>query len=291
MKTIKYIALVAIAASMALVSTSCANNEAPDNESCLTEKLTLNISARTSDNNEDTWDNGDKIKISASNGGEIATMGYNGTSWLTTDGHGYLAINLPFTFNACFPSTTSPTEFTIPLAQQDASAFHAADFMTSDAITLSAVPANGVDIVMKHRLCRVKFVITEFTDGFTPNELKDEKIVSQFPTVSVSYSGSSTTVTAKGNSSVEIDPMVTRTTNMLNTYTALVAPATLDTGTKMMSIMVDGIMRNVIYTGDTRTMESGKSYSFNMTIKDFKITVSNCTIADFPGWNNETDIQ
>jgi hypothetical protein len=283
--------------------TAC-DSDLTDTTDGTAQEVKLNIITR---NGESTpWSLGNDIRIDAYSAIDIdqpsQTCTYiyqNNGSW-TAQNDGKLLWSIygeSLNFIGWAPSTAGTT-FTLPkndtseYNQSSDALLYAADLMTTDKILQSNTNSQAVDFSFQHRLCKVTFQIetygTEF--GSTLPNIDEVRILSQNSGVELDYANSqdgTPAVTVQG-SAISIIPLATIVpTTHLNTYTAIVTPCALTSGsTVIMNLMVNDKLLAVKYSGNLEKLESGKAYSFKLKVGKDVVTIESSGIS-INGWNTE----
>lgn len=231
------------------------------------QPVQIDITRATTDGNDWTWQDGDRLKLYVTSYGSDAstgeTLAYNGSTW------SIFYVTLPATVEACYPATATLTSFTIP--ENQVAGIAEADYMT----TASSQQLNGNDLslALVHRLCKVIVTITDWSDyGSTMPTVTDFRIQTK---ERITVNGS--TVTGDGNT-IDISPLQDEAAH---SYTAIVAPGAGFT----ITLTVDSRLKTVTYSG---TLESGNAYSFNLTLKDNELVLT--PIGTLPGWSDQEQV-
>lgn len=252
---------------------------------------------------EDLWQENDQVTVTPQAQGDPSiTFGYtkqeDGTYvWqnILEGGNSYFVAALPASFTAYYPTTegTSIDAFTLPTIsddgqigqadQNDPKKLRAADYMTAPSTTVP-YGENTLNLTLAHRLCRLTFVVTEYGNefnGVVPT-LEDVKIKSQNRTVNLTYEGDQVKVGDTTGNPVWVSPLPSTNASDQPTYTAIVTPCTLTSGTtELMSLTVNGISLPVKYKGDLTKLASGSAYTFHLKVGKDYVTV---TGSDVTGW-------
>lgn len=259
---------------------------------------------------EDLWQENDQVTVTPQAQGDPSiTFGYtkqeDGTYvWqnILEGGNSYFVAALPASFTAYYPTTegTSIDAFTLPTIsddgqigqadQNDPKKLRAADYMTAPSTTVP-YGENTLNLTLAHRLCRLTFVVTEYGNefnGVVPT-LEDVKIKSQNRTVNLTYEGDQVKVGDTTGNPVWVSPLPSTNASNQPTYTTIVTPCTLTSGTtELMSLTVNGISLPVKYKGDLTKLASGSAYTFHLQVGKDYVTV---TGSDVTGWTGtETDV-
>lgn len=257
------------------------------------QQVTMGFTTRSIGGDDNgSFTTGDQVKVFAAMGGNtestIFTLG-SGGSWQTSENKNYLAVILPVTLTAVYPSGDAITAFSLPnitdatADQSDAGKLKAADYMTSDAQTITTAPEAAVDFTLQHRMCKVTINIigygTEF--GGTLPTISGEKIISKGS--GVSYSNDAWTQTG---SETNITPLKTvdDSDKKLHRYEAIVTPGTYNAGDKLMTITMNGETKDIHIDKET-AFSTGHLYNFNLRVGKDKVEITGITIG---AWGDTT---
>lgn len=187
---------------------------------------------------------------------------------------------------ACSPEGTA-TAFTIPATQNTAADYAAADFLTFSGSVQRQEP-NEVTFALDHRLAQVNVAIAQ-VKGRTEDDNKfdgatfDVQVYSAYTEVAVTYSDKGPVVTGSGDLRV-IDPLSGAGMSVGTTATAVVAPTAANASARFISIqakMGDDDLGTPMYLLGIPALESGKSYTFNLTIADDAVYISSVTVNEW----------
>lgn len=218
---------------------------------------------------------GDNIRVQNMNRAEknLATYTYSKSTdkWNTSDDL-YWGVQPTNTFNAWYPatSTSAYNSFTIPTDQTAGTA--TADWMTA---TTTANRADGVvNLSFNHNLAKVTITIVEWNNEY----LESERVVSLLELSSLSGVMSYNS-TLSGDNQAKWVKTYTKDAN--KSFVAIIAPGTYALATNIMQVYVNGSATPLaVKTSSNLTVESGKAYSFKLTIGKDLIT-SSVTVGDW----------
>ena len=218
---------------------------------------------------------GDNIRVQNMNRAEknLATYTYSKSTdkWNTSDDL-YWGVQPTNTFNAWYPatSTSAYNSFTIPTDQTAGTA--TADWMTA---TTTANRADGVvNLSFNHNLAKVTITIVEWNNEY----LESERVVSLLELSSLSGVMSYNS-TLSGDNQAKWVKTYTKDAN--KSFVAIIAPGTYALATNIMQVYVNGSATPLaVKTSSNLTVESGKAYSFKLTIGKDLIT-SSVTVRDW----------
>lgn len=252
------------------------------------QQVTMGFTTRSIGGDDNgSFTTGDQVKVFAAMGGNtestLFTLG-SGGSWQTSENKNYLAMILPATLTAVYPSddAITTTAFSLPniteatADQSDAEKLKAADYMTSYAQTITDAPEAAVDFKLQHRMSKVTITITGYGSEFggTLPTISGEKIISKGS--GVGYSDDAWTLTG---SETNITPLKTEDTSdkKLHKYEAIVTPGTYNAGDKLMTITMNGETKDIHIDKET-AFSTGHLYNFNLKVGKDKVEITGITI-------------
>ena len=216
-----------------------------------------------------SFNSGDVMGVS--NNGTSLNYTYNGTDWQPGNGS-YLvwdASNLNF---QCWYPADGKNSFSKGYIQEDQSnetEIAKSDYMTA-ATTLPKIPdSRQLNVTLVRKTARLIFTIQNFNDQFDAStKVNHIRIASKAST------------DAGESSIVNIKPLQNGEGGKGTTYTALVAPGSVE---GKLYFSAEGTTETplVVKTG---TLEAGKSYTYNLIVGKNKVTIGNVTVAEWtPG--------
>lgn len=266
-----------LAIALATLLCSCNKELAPDtieSQVQISAQIIPTVVTRVTDDGT-AFTDGDAIKVQNMNreNKNLATYIYTAATgkWSTTD-ELYWDGESANTFNAWYPATAAYASFSIPSDQSAGTA--AADWMTATASAKKA--AGNVQLAFNHNLAKVTVVIDSWSNEYAANE----KIVNSLELNSLSsvmsYNG-----TLTGDNTAK---WVKTYTSQANTsFVAIVAPTTYNADTDIMQVYVNGASAPLnVKTASSVTVESGKAYTFKLTVgKNLATISSSVTIGEW----------
>ena len=214
-----------------------------------------------------SFNSGDVMGVS--NNGTSLTYKFNGTDWQPGNGS-YLvwdASNL--TFQCWYPADGKNTSSKgyIQEDQSNADVIAKSDYMTAAVTNLTEIPGNRqLNVALVRKTARLILNIQSFNDQFTTDtKVNHIRIASKAST------------DAGETSTVNIKPLQNGEGGTGTTYTALVAPGTVE-GKLYFSTDEDTEAPLVVKTG---TLEAGKSYTYNLIVGKNKVTIGGVTVAEW----------
>ena len=270
-----------LAIAFATLLCSCNEGITPDvieSQVQISANITPRVLTRVTEDGKSFTD-GDAIKVQNMDreNKNLATYTYSESTgkWDTTD-ELYWDGETANTFNAWYPATAAYGSFTIPVDQTSGTT--AADWMTA---TTSAKKADGtVKLSFNHNLAKVTVTIDSWSNEYSANEKVANALELNSLSSVMSYDG-----TLSGDNAAK---WVKANVAQANTsFVAIIAPATYALGDDIMQIYVNGSSTPLaVKTSSDLTVESGKAYSFKLTIgKNLASITSSVTIGE---WDDET---
>ena len=222
-----------------------------------------------------SFTDGDKIRVQNMNRAEknLATYSYSESTgkWNTSDDL-YWGVQPTNTFNAWYPATSAYNSFTIPTDQTAGTA--TADWMTATTTANRAVGV--VNLSFNHNLAKVTITIDKWENEY----LENERVISLLELSSLSGVMSYDS-TLSGDNQAKWVKTYTKDAN--KSFVAIIAPGTYASATNIMQVYVNGSATPLaVKTSSNLTVESGKAYSFKLTIgKDLATITSSVTVGDW----------
>lgn len=213
---------------------------------------------------------GDKIGIS--NSGSSLTYTFDGNNW-TPGNSKYLVWDTKnLTFQCWYPADGKNSfEYGyIQEDQSDADKIVKSDYMAAET-TPETIPSDKVLIVqLKRKTARLIFKIQHFNDQFTASaKINNLSIVSK------------ATTDVSETATVNITPLQTGEGAIGSTYTALVAPGSIEANIKVS----DGGTISDPLVVKTGGLEAGKSYTYNLIVGKKAVTIADVKVADWQSAN------
>ena len=214
-----------------------------------------------------SFNKGDVMGVS--NNGTSINYTFNGTDWQPGNGS-YLvwdASNL--TFQCWYPADGKNTSSKGYIQEDQSSKEEIAksDYMTA-ATTLPKIPdSRQLDVALVRKTARLILNIQSFNDQFDANTIKVNHI----------RIASNASTDASESSIVNIKPLQNGEGGKGTTYTALVAPGSVE---GKLYFTTDEATETplVVKTG---ALEAGKSYTYNLIVGKNKVTIGNVTVAEW----------
>lgn len=294
MKTKVYITAVVAALTMA----ACQNEEEltspylSDPDAVLVNPTLSGLQTRANtEGNGDSWTDGDRIKVVNDTQGvspdkKVAYYTYNGTTWSLTDADGtpsetaYLVwANGDNTFQAWYPATAAFDAFTLPAVQNTEVLLRSADWMTAAPAPLAKPDDKTLPLTFGHVLAKVTVTISGFNSQFAGTDVVSApkfKLAGSELLNGVTIAGSATKIEALLSADAALSNSPTITAVLCpGKYTADTEFMTLTVGSTNLTVKVPDLLVN---TG----LETGKAYTFNLTVGKDKVEVTTVSVND---WN------
>lgn len=204
-----------------------------------------------------------------------AVYTYAGSSgkWNTT-GKLYWKGESDNTFQAWYPSNAAYDAFTIPSDQSEG--ISASDWMVAQS---TAKKSDGkVSFIFTHLLSKVNVTVDKWGNGFSENQKSINKIELKSLSSVMSYDGA-----LSGDDLTKwIESYVSQENR---SYTLVLAPGTYASGEEIMKVFNSSATPLMVKTTSSVTVESGKSYSFKLTVGKDHAEITSCVSVD--DWDDE----
>lgn len=304
MKIAKYIP----AAALALVLAGCQSEDDFISSDYANDPMAVHIRAgiealQTRVNTAgagDAWEDGDMISVAntsteAITGKDKAVYKYNGGTW-GPEGTDYIvwSDDVENTFEAYYPvvegKTDSYTQFELPTYQNnsdpdDDNYIGRADYMTAAA---SQSKSDALNLTFKHHLAKVTVEISGYGDQYATQKPTFQAPTFTVPTTKTPVSGKTLTV---ANSGTTVTGLFSEDTSAeaKHSFTAVLLPGKYAADDTFVQLNIQGgtsltVKANVQQL--TTGLESGKAYTFNVTVGKNGATINSVTVGDWGtgGW-------
>lgn len=303
MKIAKYIP----AAALALVLAGCQSEDDFISSDYANDPMAVHIRAgiealQTRVNTTETggaWDENDQISVTntspeAITGKDKAVYKYNGSTW-EPEGADYMVwaddVN---TFEAYYPvvegKTDSYTQFELPTNQSSntpgaANYIGRADYMTAAA---SQSKSDALNLTFKHHLTKVTVKISGYGDQYETVKPTFQAPTFTVPTTTTTVDGKTLTVAGNGTTVTGLFSEDT-SAEAKHSFTAVLLPSKYAADDTFVKLNIQGgtsltVKANVQQL--TTGLESGKAYTFNVTVGKNGATINSVTVGDWDtgGW-------
>lgn len=302
MKIAKYIP----AAALALVLAGCQSEDDFISSDYANDPMAVHIRAgiealQTRVNTTgtgDTWETGDLISVANTSTGAVtgkdkAVYKYNGSTWVP-EGTGYMVwaddVN---TFEAYYPvvegKTDSYERFELPTDQNssdpdDDNYIGRADYMTAAA---SQSKSDALNLTFKHHLTKVTVKISGYGDQYETVKPTFQAPTFTVPTTKTTVDGKTLTV---ANSGTTVTGLFSEDTSAeaKHSFTAVLLPGKYAADDTFVQLNIQGGTSLTVKANEqlTNGLESGKAYTFNVTVGKNGATINSVTVGDWgtDGW-------
>lgn len=217
-----------------------------------------------------SFNSGDKIGIS--NSGSSLTYTFDGNNWMPGNSEYLVWDTKNLTFQCWYPADGKNSfEYGyIQEDQSDADKIVKSDYMAAET-TPKTIPSNKVlTVKLERKTARLIFKILRFNDQFTASaKINNLSIVSK------------ATTDVSETATVNITPLQTGEGAIGSTYTALVAPGSIEANIKVS----DGGTISDPLVVKTGGLEAGKSYTYNLIVGKKAVTIADVKVADWQSAN------
>lgn len=304
MKIAKYIP----AAALALVLAGCQSEDDFISSDYANDPMAVHIRAgiealQTRVNTTgtgDAWEEGDLISVANTSTGAVtgkdkAVYKYNGGTW-EPSGADYMvwADDAENTFEAYYPvvegKTDSYTQFELPADQSSntpgaANYIGRADYMTAAA---SQSKSDALNLTFKHHLAKVTVKISGYGNQYATQKPVFQAPTFTVPTTKTPVPGKTLTVAGNGTTVTGLFSE-DASTEAKHSFTAVLLPGKYAADDTFVQLNIQGgtsltVKANVQQLTDG--LESGKAYTFNVTVGKNGATINSVTVGDWgtDGW-------
>ena len=302
MKIAKYIP----AAALALVLAGCQSEDDFISSDYANDPMAVHIRAgiealQTRVNTTGTgnaWDENDQISVTntspeAITGKDKAVYKYNDSTW-EPEGADYMVwaddVN---TFEAYYPvvegKTDSYTQFELPADQSSSNPTETnyigrADYMTAAA---SQSKSDALNLTFKHHLAKVTVEISGYGDQYATQKPVFQAPTFTLPTTTTTVDGKTLTV---ANSGTTVTGLFSEDTSAeaKHSFTAVLLPGKYAADDTFVQLNIQGGTPLIVKANEQLTtgLESGKAYTFNVTVGKNGATINSVTVGDWgtDGW-------
>lgn len=302
MKIAKYIP----AAALALVLAGCQSEDDFISSDYANDPMAVHIRAgiealQTRVNTTGTgnaWDENDQISVTNTSpeaiaGKDKAVYKYNGGTW-EPEGADYMVwaddVN---TFEAYYPvvegKTDSYTQFELPADQSSSNPTETnyigrADYMTAAA---SQSKSDALNLTFKHHLTKVTVKISGYGNQYATQKPVFQAPTFTVPTATTTVDGKTLTVAGNGTTVTGLFSEDT-SAEAKHSFTAVLLPAKYAADNTFVQLNIQGGTPLIVKANEQLTtgLESGKAYTFNVTVGKNGATINSVTVGDWgtDGW-------
>ena len=297
MKIAKYIP----AAALALVLAGCQSEDDFMSSDYANDPMAVHICAgiealQTRVNTAgtgDTWETGDLISVANTSKGAVqgkdkAVYKYNGSTW-EPEGADYMVwaddVN---TFEAYYPvvegKTDSYERFELPTDQNSSDPDNdnyigRADYMTAAA---SQSKSDALNLTFKHHLAKVTVEISGYGDQYATQKPVFQDPTFTVPTTKTTVDGKTLTVAGNGTTVTGLFSEDT-SAEAKHSFTAVLLPGKYTADDTFVQLNIQGGTPLIVKANEQLTtgLESGKAYTFNVTVGKNGATINSVTVGDW----------
>lgn len=303
MKIAKYIP----AAALALVLAGCQSEDDFISSDYANDPMAVHIRAgiealQTRVNTTGTgnaWDENDQISVTntspeAITGKDKAVYKYNGSTWVP-EGTDYIvwSDDVENTFEAYYPvvegKTDSYTQFELPADQSSntpgaANYIGRADYMTAAA---EQSKSDALNLTFKHHLTKVTVKISGYGNQYATQKPVFQAPTFTVPTTTTTVDGKTLTVAGNGTTVTGLFSE-DASAEAKHSFTAVLLPGKYTTNDTFVQLNIQGGTPLIVKANEQLTtgLESGKAYTFNVTVGKNGATINSVTVGDWgtDGW-------
>ena len=271
----KYQKILGIVATAGLLLAGCAT-DSDNNNTGLSDPNAVHVSASvgsiftrsnpTDETKQTSFNNGDVMGVS--NNGTSLNYTFNGTDWQPGDGSYLVWDKSDLKFQCWYPADGKNTfsKGYIHEDQSNETEIAKSDYMTAEK-KLDAIPdSRKLEVALERKTARLILNIQSFKDQFTADtKVNHVRIVGKECT------------DANETSTINIKPLQKGEGGINTTYTALVAPGSVE---GKLYFSAEGTTETPLVV-ETGTLEAGKSYTYNLIVGKNKVAVNDITVADW----------
>lgn len=241
----------------------------------------------------DAWEEGDLISVTntspeAITGKDKAVYKYNGGTW-EPEGTDYIVwsddVN---TFEAYYPvmegKTDSYTQFELPADQSSSNPTETnyigrADYMTAAA---SQSKSDALNLTFKHHLTKVTVEISGYGDQYATQKPLFQTPTFTVPTTTTTVDGKTLTVAGNGTTVTGLFSEDT-SAEAKHSFTAVLLPGKYAADDTFVQLNIQGGTPLIVKANEQLTtgLESGKAYTFNVTVGKNGATINSVTVGDW----------
>lgn len=245
----------------------------------------------------DAWEDGDLISVTNTSAGAVtgkdkAVYKYNGSSW-EPSGAEYIvwSDDAENEFEAYYPvvegKTDSYTQFELPTNQSSntpgaTNYIGRADYMTA---TKKQSKSDALNLTFNHHLAKVTVTISDYGDQYDTQKPTFTAPTFTVPTTTNTVDGKTLTV-AGGGTTVTGLFSKDETAEAKHSFTAVLLPGKYAADDTFVLLNIEGGTSLIVKANEqltTKGLESGKAYTFNVTVGKDGATISSVTVTE---WGN-----
>lgn len=242
----------------------------------------------------DTWEDGDLISVTNTSAGAVtgkdkAAYKYNGSSW-EPSGADYIvwSDDAENEFEAYYPvvdgKTDSYTQFELPTDQSSNTSTETnyigrADYMTA---TEKQSKSDALNLTFKHHLAKVTVTISGYGDQYATQKPTFTAPTFTVPTTPTEVTGKTLTVAGSGTTVTGLFSE-DETAEAKHSFTAVLLPGKYAADDTFVQLNIQGGTSLTVKANEQLTtgLESGKAYTFNVTVGKDGATINSVTVGDW----------
>lgn len=275
----KYQKILGLVATAGLLLAGCAT-DSDNSNTWLSDPNAVHVSASvgsiftrsnpaaSDEKDQKGFNSGDVMGVS--NNGTSLNYTFNGTDWQPGSGSYLVWDKNDLKFQCWYPADgkNSYSKGYIQEDQSSATEIAKSDYMTAAVTNLTEIPGDRqLDVTLVRKTARLILNIQSFNDQFDANTTKVNHI----------RIASKASTDASETSTINIKPLQKGEGGINTTYTALVAPGSVE-GKLYFTTDESTETPLVVKTG---ALEAGKSYTYNLIVGKNKVTIGNVTVAEW----------
>ena len=302
MKIAKYIP----AAALALVLAGCQSEDDFMSSDYANDPMAVHIRAgiealQTRVNTAgtgDAWETGDLISVANTSTGAVtgkdkAVYKYNGGTWEPSGADYMVWADDVNTFEAYYPvvegKTDSYTQFELPADQSSSNPTETNYISRADYITAAASQSksDALNLTFKHHLTKVTVKISGYGNQYATQKPTFQAPTFTVPTTTTTVDGKTLTVVGNGTTVTGLFSEDT-SAEAKHSFTAVLLPGKYTTNDTFVQLNIQGGTPFIVKANEQLTtgLESGKAYTFNVTVGKNGATINSVTVGDWgtDGW-------
>lgn len=247
----------------------------------------------------DTWEDGDLISVTNISAGAItgkdkAVYKYNGSAWEPSGAEYIVWADDVNTFEAYYPvvdgKTDSYTQFELPTNQSSSNPAETnyigrADYMTA---TAKQGKSDALNLTFSHHLAKVTVKISGYGDQYATQKPTFTAPTFTVPTTTTEVTGKTLTVAGDEKTVTGLFSK-DETAEAKHSFTAVLLPGKYAADDTFVLLNIEGgTSLTVKANGQLTTtgLESGKAYTFNVTVGKDGATINSVTVTEWgtDGW-------
>ncbi|WP_302356037.1 fimbrillin family protein [uncultured Alistipes sp.] len=246
----------------------------------------------------DAWEDGDLISVANTSAGAVTgknkavyKYNYNSSAWEPSGAEYMVWADDVNTFEAYYPvvegKTDSYTQFELPTDQSSNTSTETnyigrADYMTA---TEKQSKSDALNLTFSHHLAKVTVTISGYGDQYATQKPTFTAPTFTVPTTPTEVTGKTLTVAGSGTTVTGLFSE-DETAEAKHSFTAVLLPGKYATDDTFVLLNIEGGSQLIVKANEQLTttgLESGKAYTFNVTVGKDGATISSVTVTE---WGN-----